>query len=90
MDVELIEVIRSCKKVFEHQNQHLSPTELDEGWKQYLNFHTTQATGPFEATRAGNVVPSKRIASNMNFGMEPPTKRTGHVGISLIWLSFLV
>lgn len=90
MDSGLIEVIRSCRKVFEQSNQHLSPSELDESWKRYWNSVTTKATGPSESTGAGIIIPSKRSTSNVNFGMEPSTKRTGHVGISLFWLSVLV
>jgi hypothetical protein len=79
--LNLVEVLRSCRKVYEQENQHLSRAERDKGWKQYWNLVTSQVTGP-DSPKMAYVVPKKRSASDVkSVGMEPASKRPGTVGV---------
>ena len=85
MDSGLVKVLQSCRKVYEQEHQHLSRADLEKGWKQYFNSIGAQVTGNFDSPKLANVVPKKRSASDVkSFGMEPASKRTGHVGIPVL------
>ena len=85
MDSGLVKVLRSCREVYEQEHQHLSRAELDRGWKQYFHSIGAQITGSVASPQLANVVPKKRSASDVkSFGMEPTSKRPGHVGIPVL------
>lgn len=73
----LIQAIQAFRKVYEHENQHLSPDDREAGWKQYWDSISAQAITGSETI---NVGPSKRRASK-SFGFEDRlSKRPGLVG----------
>ena len=80
----LIQAIQAFRKVYEHENRHLTESEREHGWKRYWNSISAEAIGeaePLASPKIGDIVPSKRLASDVNFGMEPASKRSGPVGI---------
>ena len=80
----LVKVLQLHRKVYEQENQHLSRAELDKGWTQYWNSIGAQVTGSSDSPELPSAVPKKRSASDAKtFGMEPASKRTGLVGISV-------
>lgn len=79
----LIEVIRSCRKVWEQQHQYLTPTELDDGWKVYWDSITSHVNGSSGPGPRGSVIPQKRSATDATIvGSMSTSKRPGLVGTS--------
>ncbi|KPI43417.1 uncharacterized protein AB675_6883 [Cyphellophora attinorum] len=68
----LIQAIQAFRNVYDHEHQHLSPSERETGWQQYWTSISAQAISGSGAP----VVPSKRSASH-SFGEEPSSKRPG-------------
>jgi hypothetical protein len=80
----LIQAIQAFRNVYDHENQHLSPSERESGWQQYWTSISAQAISGSGAP----IVPSKRSASH-SFGEEPSSKRPGLVGVLMLARSSL-
>ena len=76
----LIHAIQAYRKVYEHENQHLSEWEREHGWKQQWNSISAEVTGELGLHEPPKVTPMKRPASNSLVGTEPASKRPGFVG----------
>lgn len=77
----LIEVVRSCRKVYDQDYQHLPPAEREKRWSAYWTSISAAAmANPGPTFQHGSSVPQKRSASSaMVVGTEPASKRAGHV-----------
>ena len=66
MDSGLVKVLRSCRRVYEQEHQHLSGADLEKGWKQYWNSIGAEVTGNFDSSKLANTAnPLKRRASEV-------------------------
>ena len=66
MDSGLVKVLRSCRRVYEQEHQHLSGADLEKGWKQYWNSIGAEVTGNFDSSKLANTAnPLKRRASDV-------------------------
>ena len=86
-----IEVLRSCRKVYDAEHQHLSPEQRESGWSLHWAAIQSAMTGSASSFQLGSSVPQKRSASSaMLIGMEPASKRGGHVCTLVMLPSCLV
>ena len=82
----VLDAINSERRIYYQQHPHLSPKELQKGWNRHWSKISAQVTGPYET---GNTVPQKRSSSKAQVGVDSLSKRPGHVGIPVLWSSFL-
>ncbi|KAK5220026.1 hypothetical protein LTR96_006206 [Exophiala xenobiotica] len=86
MDINVnaaIEVLRSCRKVYDAEHQHLSPVQRESGWSLHWAAIQAAMTGSTSSPQLGSSVPQKRSASSaMLIGMEPASKRGGHASLA--------
>jgi hypothetical protein len=68
----IVEVIKCYRHVYDQENQHLTETERNKGWKRHWNNICAKVTDDYGA---GNYQ-----ASLAEIGMDLPSQRPGHVG----------
>ncbi|KAJ9618555.1 hypothetical protein H2204_012974 [Knufia peltigerae] len=74
-----IEMLRSCRKVYDAEHQHLSPRQREKGWSRYWStIQTAMTNSGTMPPQFGSSVPQKRNASAVGAaGNEPASKRAG-------------
>ncbi|KAI1626304.1 hypothetical protein EDD37DRAFT_338937 [Exophiala viscosa] len=78
----LIEVVRSCRAVYDQDHQHLQPAEREKRWSAYWTSISSAAMANPGPTH-GTSLPQKRSASSaMVVGTEPASKRAGHASMA--------
>ena len=74
---QLKAAILAHREQFNARHSNLSPPELDYLWSEELATTDSQVISATPRNLCGSIVPQKRAS---NFGMEPPSKRSGPVG----------
>lgn len=72
-----IEMLRSCRKVYDAEHQYLSPGQREKGWSRYWSAIQVAMMNSGTMPQLGSSVPQKRNASTMGVGKEPASKRAG-------------
>lgn len=89
MDKALIDVLNSCRAVYDHDHQHLPAAEREKGWSLYCDsVNAAMRKSPSTQQSVGPSAPKKRSASSaMVVGKEPASKRAGQVCIPVACVS---
>ncbi|KIW14013.1 hypothetical protein PV08_06794 [Exophiala spinifera] len=73
-----IEMLKSCRQVFDAEHQHLSPGQREKGWSRHWSAIQAAMANSGTMPPLGSSVPQKRNASTMGVvGKEPASKRAG-------------